>query len=148
MCTAGREPLRGRHYGRLAGDHKAHRMDVRRFQFLRRLGSVTAIGKQDTTALRDHQSGGTPRKAAKIVNIRKVGNQQGVKLVVRERGLESVQAARVIHSRSVARRRYEPRSASLWPQARSSAQKAKPLDSRQVFRDIQRLGLFYLRACI
>src|SRR5450755_2301349 len=118
MCTAGREPLRGRHHGRLAGDNKAHRMDGRRFQFLSRLGSVTAIGKEDATALRDHQSRGAPGKATKIVNIGKVGNQQGVKLVVRERGLESVQAARVIHSRSVARRRYELRATSLWPQSR------------------------------
>src|ERR1035437_6126434 len=121
----------------------------------RRLGAVAAGRKQDGTRIdgtriADQQSCGTPSKAAQIVNIRKVSQQQQVQVVLFEPRSKTAQAASVIHSRSVARSSCQLPVASCqrWrltvlPLATGNGtSKAKPPDSRQVLRESRRLGLF------
>src|SRR5450759_3742973 len=131
------QPLRSRHQWGLASDDNA-----RTFYFLFRLGAVAAIGEEDGTTIGDKQSSRTASKATEIANVGEVRDQQGVKLVARERGLEPAQASSMVHGSRVHDSAVHGMECSRVLEAdgwKLVTAKAKPPGSRQVLRESRRL---------
>jgi hypothetical protein len=61
------------------------------------LGDIAPVGEEHVAALADSQDPGASGKATQITDVRKVGNQEEIKLVLLESLLQSSQAALVVH---------------------------------------------------